>query len=199
MNGFIFGGLKFLIFRALYDYAPHKPDELHLRKGDLYIVIEKCRDGWFKGSSVASLKTGVFPGNYVQHIKQEEEEKRRKRREESAKSIEDLLDFNTLFKASANIVPPNVAAPEPPRQQPQSSSAAAAPSLRPPPPPPVAAAPKVRYRCVVPYPASSQYELELKEGDVIVLLRKRDDGWCKGRMERTGETGLFPASFVQKI
>ena len=39
--------------RALYDYNPVKSDELSLRKGDLYIVIEKCKDGWYKGSSVA--------------------------------------------------------------------------------------------------------------------------------------------------
>ena len=41
------------IYRALYDYSPAKSDELSLRKGELYIVIEKCKDGWYKGSSVA--------------------------------------------------------------------------------------------------------------------------------------------------
>jgi E3 ubiquitin-protein ligase SH3RF len=56
------------IFRALFDYTPKKADELGLSKSELYVVIEKCEDGWFKGSSVNHLKTGVFPGNYVQHI-----------------------------------------------------------------------------------------------------------------------------------
>lgn len=178
-------------FRALYDYAPIKTDELPLRKGDLYIVIEKCHDGWFKGSSVASLKTGVFPGNYVQHIKQEEEEKRRRRKEESTKTIDDLIDFNNLFSTTKNIVPPNVAVP-------QAVSTAPSSVPRPPPPPP-SVVPKVCYRCIMSYPASSEYELELTEGDVVVLLRRREDGWCKGRLERTGQTGLYPASFVQKI
>lgn len=53
------------IYRAIYNYNPVKADELTLKKNELYIVIEKCQDGWFKGSSVNSLKTGVFPGECV--------------------------------------------------------------------------------------------------------------------------------------
>ena len=60
------------IYRAMYDYSPCKPDELPLKKNDLYIVIEKCQDGWFKGSAVQGCKTGVFPGNYVLHIQHQE-------------------------------------------------------------------------------------------------------------------------------
>ena len=56
------------LFRALYDYKPVKADELALRKGEIYLVIEKCQDGWYKGSSLRSLKSGVFPGNYLQHV-----------------------------------------------------------------------------------------------------------------------------------
>ena len=55
------------------------------------------------------------------------------------------------------------------------------------------------YRAVLDYPASSQYELELKEGDIVVLIKKREDGWCKGLLHKNGTTGLFPFSFVEKI
>lgn len=34
---------------ALYAYKPQKPDELELRKGGIYMVTERCQDGWFKG------------------------------------------------------------------------------------------------------------------------------------------------------
>lgn len=34
---------------ALYPYKPQKPDELELRKGGIYMVTERCQDGWFKG------------------------------------------------------------------------------------------------------------------------------------------------------
>lgn len=53
-----------------------------------------------------------------------------------------------------------------------------------------------RFRCVVPYPPNSEYELELKVGDIVYVHKKREDGWYKGTLLRTGKTGLFPASFV---
>ncbi|GLH05836.1 Endophilin-A [Gryllus bimaculatus] len=56
-----------------------------------------------------------------------------------------------------------------------------------------------RFRCIVPYPPMSEHELELRVGDIIYVHRKRDDGWYKGTQQRTGRTGLFPASFVESF
>lgn len=50
---------------ALYPYKPQKQDELELRKNGIYMVSERCQDGWFKGTSTRTQKCGVFPGNYV--------------------------------------------------------------------------------------------------------------------------------------
>lgn len=57
-----FSPLRYL---ALYAYKPQKADELELRKGEMYRVTEKCQDGWFKGTSLRTAASGVFPGNYV--------------------------------------------------------------------------------------------------------------------------------------
>lgn len=54
-----------------------------------------------------------------------------------------------------------------------------------------------RFRCIAPYPPNSEYELELQVNDIIYVHKKRDDGWYKGTQQRTGKTGLFPASFVE--
>ncbi|XP_069130839.1 E3 ubiquitin-protein ligase SH3RF3-like isoform X1 [Argopecten irradians] len=74
-----------------------------------------------------------------------------------------------------------------------------------PPPPPQPSKPKrpnpplrEKCRCVVPYPPQSEIELELKVGDFVYVHKKRDDGWYKGTLQRTGKTGLFPGSFVEK-
>ncbi|XP_075901559.1 E3 ubiquitin-protein ligase SH3RF1 isoform X2 [Nelusetta ayraudi] len=56
-----------------------------------------------------------------------------------------------------------------------------------------------RYRVVVSYPPQSDAELELKEGDIVFVHRKREDGWFKGTLQRNGRTGLFPGSFVDSI
>ncbi|XP_028748271.1 E3 ubiquitin-protein ligase SH3RF3 [Peromyscus leucopus] len=53
------------VYLALYAYKPQKNDELELRKGEMYRVLEKCQDGWFKGASLKTGVSGVFPGNYV--------------------------------------------------------------------------------------------------------------------------------------
>ncbi|XP_035551987.2 E3 ubiquitin-protein ligase SH3RF3 isoform X1 [Canis lupus dingo] len=53
------------VYLALYAYKPQKNDELELRKGEMYRVLEKCQDGWFKGTSLRTGLSGVFPGNYV--------------------------------------------------------------------------------------------------------------------------------------
>ncbi|XP_057655818.1 E3 ubiquitin-protein ligase SH3RF1 isoform X1 [Diorhabda carinulata] len=54
-----------------------------------------------------------------------------------------------------------------------------------------------RFRCIAPYPPNSDYELELQVNDIIYVHKKREDGWYKGTQQRTGKTGLFPASFVE--
>uniref|UniRef100_UPI00398F7630 E3 ubiquitin-protein ligase SH3RF1 isoform X2 n=1 Tax=Pristiophorus japonicus TaxID=55135 RepID=UPI00398F7630 len=53
------------MYVALYPYAPRKEDELELRKGEIFLVLERCQDGWFKGTSMHTGKIGVFPGNYM--------------------------------------------------------------------------------------------------------------------------------------
>lgn len=54
-----------------------------------------------------------------------------------------------------------------------------------------------RFRCIVPYPPNSEFELELLVGDLVCVHKKRENGWYKGIHQRTGKTGLFPASFVE--
>lgn len=56
-----------------------------------------------------------------------------------------------------------------------------------------------RYRVVVSYPPQSEAEIELKEGDIVFVHRKHEDGWFKGTLQRNGRTGLFPGSFVESF
>lgn len=53
------------IYVALYSYKPANADELELRKGEFYGVIELCQDGWCRGYCIRTNKYGVFPGNYI--------------------------------------------------------------------------------------------------------------------------------------
>ncbi|KAL4635455.1 E3 ubiquitin-protein ligase SH3RF1 [Arapaima gigas] len=53
------------VYVAMFPYSPRKDDELELRKGEMFLVLERCQDGWFKGTSMHTGKIGVFPGNYM--------------------------------------------------------------------------------------------------------------------------------------
>ncbi|XP_063415613.1 E3 ubiquitin-protein ligase SH3RF3-like isoform X2 [Mytilus trossulus] len=62
-------GINSPVYTALFNYKPHREDEIELRKGDYYTVCDKCQDGWFRGQCLKTGKPGVFPGNYVQMVR----------------------------------------------------------------------------------------------------------------------------------
>ena len=188
------GEMPHQVYKALYDYSPNRSDELELQKNNLYIVFEKCQDGWFKGSGLATLKTGVFPGNYVQHVQDDDNvesqlypsmgpnksflrgQPAHSTSDQSSKpssSANDLIDFS---KDAHDNHDNNVI------------DAKSGHKIT-----------STLYRATMTYPASSPYELDLKQGDVVVLIKKREDGWCKGTLQKNGLTGLFPISFVEEI
>ena len=53
---------------AAFDYTKDKHDELTFREGSIIYVIKKNDDGWYEG--VMDGTRGLFPGNYVEVIKQ---------------------------------------------------------------------------------------------------------------------------------
>ncbi|GLD59963.1 SH3 domain-containing RING finger protein 3 [Lates japonicus] len=244
------------IYLALYAYKPQKADELELRKGEMYRVTEKCQDGWFKGTSLRTAASGVFPGNYVTPVsrapfgvgatrssclsspvggsggggggggcsqvggKISDPSSPGSPGPSSSRPSTPLVNsansVNTVSPASS----PQTAAAQlknclrssqhtvhqartsmqlvhsPPAGSPECPTVALSPALqssssrcsRP-----------ARYRVVVPYPPQSEAEIELREGDVVFVHKKREDGWYKGTLQRTGQTGLFPSSFVESF
>eukprot|EP00058_Branchiostoma_floridae_P010562 XP_002596050.1 hypothetical protein BRAFLDRAFT_202929 [Branchiostoma floridae] len=57
-----------VIYRAIYSYHPQNEDELELTEDDVVLVMEKCDDGWYVGTSQRTGQFGTFPGNYVVEI-----------------------------------------------------------------------------------------------------------------------------------
>ncbi|CAF2706655.1 unnamed protein product [Rotaria sp. Silwood2] len=52
-------------------------------------------------------------------------------------------------------------------------------------------------RAVYPYVAQRSDELTLRKGDIIILLERRRDQWCRGNLE--GKIGLFPGTHVEEV
>ncbi|CAH0560157.1 unnamed protein product [Brassicogethes aeneus] len=217
---------------ALFPYKPNKADELELRKGGIYMVTERCQDGWFKGTSNRTQKCGVFPGNYVTPARGGPWDGETASAA-SAKSIsKDRKDKGGLMRRLASMKrsksPPastysmdnpvfeditvQTASPSHPvhvrSENPAGSSSSSPDVHRHRKSNSLDAGNKTktatqtvreRFRCIAPYPPNSEYELELQVNDIIYVHKKREDGWYKGTQQRTGRTGLFPASFVESF
>ncbi|XP_039955140.1 E3 ubiquitin-protein ligase SH3RF1-like [Bactrocera tryoni] len=90
-------------YLALYPYKPRKSDELELKKGCVYIVIERCLDGWFKGKNWQDI-TGVFPGNYVTPLRSRDQQQLM--HQWKYVPLQSSPHFNqTTIKPGSNLVP----------------------------------------------------------------------------------------------
>jgi len=198
---------KGTLYKGVFDYTAKQADELSLQKGEFYTVGEMCVDGWYKGQSLRTGKSGVFPGNHVHQV-DPGAKVAKKSKESKSKSGQEVNLIDLSDEEGRRALHREEGEPETDeerleklkkirdtlRQNQQQSivraQAGAAAGIK---------TKGDRYRCIVAFPASSEYEIELKLGDVISLVKRRDDGWCKGTLHRTGKTGLFPVSFVEKI
>ncbi|KAK0085478.1 hypothetical protein PV325_005066 [Microctonus aethiopoides] len=55
------------------------------------------------------------------------------------------------------------------------------------------------YRALYNYRPQNEDELELKEGDMVYVMEKCDDGWFVGSSQRTGYFGTFPGNYVERL
>ena len=55
-----------------------------------------------------------------------------------------------------------------------------------------------RYRALYNYAPQNDDEVELKEGDIVYVMEKCDDGWFVGTSQRSGIFGTFPGNYVSK-
>ena len=56
-----------------------------------------------------------------------------------------------------------------------------------------------RYKAVFKYRPRNADELELREGDVISVMEKCDDGWFVGTCLSTNHFGTFPGNYVRPL
>lgn len=49
------------------------------------------------------------------------------------------------------------------------------------------------------YSAADVDEISFLDGDLIVDVQQIDEGWMYGTVERTGDTGMLPANYVEAV
>lgn len=55
------------------------------------------------------------------------------------------------------------------------------------------------YKAVYNYKPQNSDELELREGDIVHVMEKCDDGWFVGTSDRTHDFGTFPGNYVAPV
>ncbi|NXO00648.1 LASP1 protein, partial [Rhinopomastus cyanomelas] len=56
-----------------------------------------------------------------------------------------------------------------------------------------------RFCAVYDYNAADEDEVSFQDGDTIINVQQIDDGWMYGTVERTGDTGMLPANYVEAL
>ena len=68
-----------------------------------------------------------------------------------------------------------------------------------PPMPPARQISLVAAKALYDYEATNEGDLALTNGDIISVTEQNDNGWWKGRNNRTGESGYFPGNYCELL
>uniref|UniRef100_A0A0B7B9L7 LIM zinc-binding domain-containing protein n=1 Tax=Arion vulgaris TaxID=1028688 RepID=A0A0B7B9L7_9EUPU len=58
---------------------------------------------------------------------------------------------------------------------------------------------QVVYQALYNYTAADSDEVSFKEFDHIINVQEIDSGWMKGTVQRTGESGMLPSNYVERV
>ncbi|KAM8940147.1 sorbin and SH3 domain-containing protein 2 isoform 2-T2 [Pelodytes ibericus] len=155
---------------AKYNFTADTNVELSLKKGDRVMLLKKVDQNWYEGKIPGTSRQGIFPMSYVEIIKKS-----------PSKSVGDSPD------------PPISQSYSTDRLHNLSTSTRAVFSHE-----------NIQtmgepYQSLYNYTPRNEDELELREGDVIDVMEKCDDGWFVGTSRRTKFFGTFPGNYVKKL
>ncbi|XP_074947406.1 sorbin and SH3 domain-containing protein 2 isoform X19 [Phalacrocorax aristotelis] len=157
---------------AKYNFSADTNVELSLRKGDRVILLKRVDQNWYEGKIPGTNRQGIFPVSYVEVIKKN-----------ASKSVDDYPDPPIAHSYSSDRIH-HLSSTKPQR--------------------PVLAHENIHgggepFQALYNYTPRNEDELELREGDVIDVMEKCDDGWFVGTSRRTKFFGTFPGNYVKRL
>uniref|UniRef100_A0A8C3L7Z4 Sorbin and SH3 domain containing 2 n=1 Tax=Chrysolophus pictus TaxID=9089 RepID=A0A8C3L7Z4_CHRPC len=157
---------------AKYNFSADTNVELSLRKGDRVVLLKRVDQNWYEGKIPGTNRQGIFPVSYVEVIKKN-----------ASKSADDYPDPPIPQSYSSDRIH-NLSSTKPQR--------------------PVLAHENIHsggepFQALYNYTPRNEDELELREGDVIDVMEKCDDGWFVGTSRRTKFFGTFPGNYVKRL
>ncbi|XP_054019289.1 sorbin and SH3 domain-containing protein 1 isoform X13 [Dryobates pubescens] len=159
---------------AKFNFNGDTQVEMSFRKGERITLIRRVDENWYEGKISGTNRQGIFPVTYVEVLKRP-----------VVKNAIDYPDPPTSVSPNRSMT----ASPQQPQAQQQGTS------------PDRSHTPRdiVSYQALYSYTPQNDDELELRDGDIVDVMEKCDDGWFVGTSRRTRQFGTFPGNYVKLL
>ncbi|XP_066211023.1 sorbin and SH3 domain-containing protein 1 isoform X21 [Saccopteryx leptura] len=159
---------------AKFNFNGDTQVEMSFRKGERIMLLRQVDENWYEGRIPGTSRQGIFPITYVDVIKRP-----------LVKNPVDYIDlpFSSSPSRSATTSP----------QQPQAQQRRVTPDRS------QASQDLISYQALYSYIPQNDDELELRDGDIVDVMEKCDDGWFVGTSRRTRQFGTFPGNYVKPL
>ncbi|XP_075791803.1 sorbin and SH3 domain-containing protein 1 isoform X38 [Pelodiscus sinensis] len=148
--------------------------EMSFRKGERITLIRRVDENWYEGKISGTNRQGIFPVTYVDVLKRP------------------LVKNATDYPEPPMSLSPNRSSTASP-QQPQAHQQGVSPDRSQTP------GDILSYQALYSYIPQNDDELELRDGDIVDVMEKCDDGWFVGTSRRTRQFGTFPGNYVKLL
>ncbi|NWW57154.1 SRBS1 protein, partial [Ifrita kowaldi] len=159
---------------AKFNFNGDTQVEMSFRKGERITLIRRVDENWYEGRISGTSRQGIFPVTYVEVLKRP-----------VVKNAIDYPDPPVSLSPSRSIT----ASPQQPQAQQQGASPERSQTPR----------DIVSYQALYSYTPQNDDELELRDGDIVDVMEKCDDGWFVGTSRRTRQFGTFPGNYVKLL
>ncbi|KFP60565.1 Sorbin and SH3 domain-containing protein 1, partial [Cariama cristata] len=159
---------------AKFNFNGDTQVEMSFRKGERITLIRRVDENWYEGKISGTSRQGIFPVTYVEVLKRP--------------VVKNAIDYP---EPPMSLSPNRSMTASP--QQPQAQQQGASPDR--------SQTPRdiVSYQALYSYTPQNDDELELRDGDIVDVMEKCDDGWFVGTSRRTRQFGTFPGNYVKLL
>ncbi|KAM4774554.1 sorbin and SH3 domain-containing protein 1 isoform 9-T9 [Cyanocitta cristata] len=179
---------------AKFNFNGDTQVEMSFRKGERITLIRRVDENWYEGRISGTSRQGIFPVTYVEVLKRP-----------VVKNAIDYPDPPVSLSPSRSVTAspqpshhslragPDLTDSEKSYVQPQAQQQGASPER--------SQTPRdiVSYQALYSYTPQNDDELELRDGDIVDVMEKCDDGWFVGTSRRTRQFGTFPGNYVKLL
>ncbi|XP_039086132.1 sorbin and SH3 domain-containing protein 1 isoform X2 [Hyaena hyaena] len=179
---------------AKFNFNGDTQVEMSFRKGERIALLRQVDENWYEGRIPGTSRQGIFPITYVDVIKRP-----------LVKNPVDYIDlpFSASPSRSATTSPqpshhslragPDLTESEKSYVQPQAQQRRVTPDRS------QTSQDLFSYQALYSYIPQNDDELELRDGDIVDVMEKCDDGWFVGTSRRTRQFGTFPGNYVKPL